>query len=94
MPSHELPLAACAAFLLRCVLTLTTAAQRVPPEYWEDRLLRLKAMGLNSIQTYGAPKPRAADPSHKRTRTTSTNGQILLPDASSSAGHKHSPLSK
>ena len=26
----------------------------MPPEYWEDRLLRLKAMGLNSIQTYGA----------------------------------------
>ena len=25
---------------------------RVPAEYWEDRLLRLKAMGLNSIQTY------------------------------------------
>eukprot|EP01047_Picozoa_sp_COSAG01_P082440 COSAG01_NODE_16839_length_1200_cov_1.091735_1_plen_133_part_00 len=25
---------------------------RVPVEYWEDRLRRLKAMGLNSIQTY------------------------------------------
>ena len=25
---------------------------RVPAEYWEDRLLRLKAMGLNAIQTY------------------------------------------
>ena len=25
---------------------------RVPVEYWEDRLLRVRAMGLNSIQTY------------------------------------------
>ena len=25
---------------------------RVPPEYWNDRLQRLRAMGLNSIQTY------------------------------------------
>jgi beta-galactosidase len=25
---------------------------RVPVEYWRDRLLRLKAMGLNGIQTY------------------------------------------
>lgn len=25
---------------------------RVPVEYWQDRLLRLKAMGLNSVQTY------------------------------------------
>ena len=25
---------------------------RVPLEYWEDRLLRLRAMGLNSVQTY------------------------------------------
>ncbi|KAK1576310.1 hypothetical protein Q3G72_012826 [Acer saccharum] len=25
---------------------------RVLPEYWEDRLLRAKAMGLNNIQTY------------------------------------------
>jgi len=29
---------------------------RVPPEYWEDRLLRLKAMGLNSIQVYASKK--------------------------------------
>jgi len=25
---------------------------RVVPEYWEDRLLKLKAMGLNTVQTY------------------------------------------
>ncbi|XP_031489173.1 beta-galactosidase 17 isoform X1 [Nymphaea colorata] len=25
---------------------------RIPPEYWEDRLLKAKAMGLNTIQTY------------------------------------------
>ena len=25
---------------------------RVPVEYWDDRLARLRAMGLNSIQTY------------------------------------------
>lgn len=25
---------------------------RVPVEYWEDRLLRLRAMGLNAVQTY------------------------------------------
>ncbi|XP_052176984.1 beta-galactosidase 17 isoform X2 [Diospyros lotus] len=25
---------------------------RVPPEYWEDRLLRMKALGLNTVQTY------------------------------------------
>jgi len=25
---------------------------RVPEEYWEDRLMRLRAMGLNAIQTY------------------------------------------
>lgn len=25
---------------------------RVPPEYWRDRLLRLKALGLNSVQVY------------------------------------------
>ncbi|XP_021892982.1 beta-galactosidase 17-like [Carica papaya] len=25
---------------------------RVLPEYWEDRLLRAKALGLNTIQTY------------------------------------------
>ena len=25
---------------------------RVPIEYWKDRLLRLRAMGLNTIQTY------------------------------------------
>jgi beta-galactosidase GanA len=25
---------------------------RVPVEYWEDRLMRLRAMGLNAIQTY------------------------------------------
>lgn len=24
---------------------------RVVPEYWEDRLLKLKAMGLNTVQT-------------------------------------------
>ncbi|XP_068685890.1 beta-galactosidase-1-like protein 2 [Montipora foliosa] len=27
---------------------------RVVPEYWEDRLLKLKAMGLNTVQTYVA----------------------------------------
>ncbi|KAM7254455.1 hypothetical protein ACFE04_003835 [Oxalis oulophora] len=25
---------------------------RLPPQYWEDRLLRAKALGLNTIQTY------------------------------------------
>lgn len=25
---------------------------RVPPAYWEDRLMKLKAMGLNTIETY------------------------------------------
>lgn len=25
---------------------------RVPAEYWQDRLLRLRSMGLNAIQTY------------------------------------------
>ncbi|KAL9995599.1 putative beta-galactosidase [Helianthus debilis subsp. tardiflorus] len=25
---------------------------RTLPEYWEDRLLRAKALGLNAIQTY------------------------------------------
>lgn len=36
-------------------ITLISASihyHRIPPEYWEDRLLRLKAMGLNAIQTY------------------------------------------
>lgn len=26
---------------------------RVVPAYWEDRLLKLKAMGLNTVETYG-----------------------------------------
>lgn len=25
---------------------------RVVPEYWRDRLLKLKAMGLNTVETY------------------------------------------
>ena len=25
---------------------------RVVPEYWEDRLLKLKALGLNTVETY------------------------------------------
>ena len=34
------------------VLKELAPPQQVPAEYWEDRLQRLKAMGLNSIQTY------------------------------------------
>ena len=25
---------------------------RIPPEYWRDRLLKLKAAGLNTVETY------------------------------------------
>jgi hypothetical protein len=35
---------------------------RVPPEYWKDRLWKLKAMGLNTVETYVAWNLHEAEP--------------------------------
>ncbi|XP_031562166.1 beta-galactosidase-1-like protein 2 [Actinia tenebrosa] len=36
------------------ILSGATHYFRIVPEYWEDRLLKLKAMGLNTVETYVA----------------------------------------
>ena len=48
-----------AVWLTQCPLACCSFHYyRIPPAYWEDRLLRAKALGLNTIQVKSIPRPR------------------------------------